>query len=266
VCANCTFSTFSDNKYELVVIVVSYSLRTARRNVIREFWANKIYSTNKNWRVLFVTGVVQNKTAMIELKKEAYDKNDVLIVDVAENYDKNLPKKDMVGIEWAHENLNFNFLLKCDDDLFIDIDSLIDELVARKGRLFYLGNVMYDQPVLRTGRYAVSKEMHPEDVYKPYCSGGAFVLSKQLVDRLIPHFEYEKYLRIEDAHMGGRVAKVNGTSFIGHDGFLMWNDECHYKRDLLASHPAPRDCMVNLTKRILKKKIESFYARIRLIS
>ena len=50
----------------------------------------------------------------------------------------------------------------------------------------YFGHLMHGSPVLRTGYYAVSKEDQPGDVFKDYLSEGGYVLSKDLVLKVIP--------------------------------------------------------------------------------
>lgn len=52
------------------------------------------------------------------------------------------------------------YIMKCDDDTFVRIDSIISE--ARKvgsGRSLYLGNMNYHHRPLRSGKWAVTYEV-----------------------------------------------------------------------------------------------------------
>ena len=105
----------------------------------------------------------------------------------------------------------------------------------------------------RSGRYRVSTEEYPAEYYEPYCSGGGFILSQPLVDRMIPLFQWEHPLRIDDAYIGGRVIAAGGGAEHG-DGFLMWNTGCRYQKGLLVTHPADESCMRKLQGKIPQRK------------
>lgn len=233
--------------YDLVLAVMSNTPHFDRREAIRASWSNKTKTISKNWCLFFVTGGVDNINVMRNLYVESQLKRDILIVDSFEDYDNNLPKKDMAAFTWAYSHLKFKHLLKCDDDLFIDIDALIALIdTKRSKKLLYMGNYWQSGAnVSRKGKFAVSKEDYPNFAYPPYCSGGAYVLSKSLIGRIVPLFDWVSPLRIEDAYIGGMVKEAGGQG-VHSNGFVMTNEGCAYRSGLVTSHPANVICMSKL--------------------
>merc|ERR1712126_408446 len=119
-------------------------------------------------------------------------------------------KKVMTGLQWVNANFKYDFVLKTDDDVFTDVDGVIAKLKKFDDELVYTGNIMVGSEVLRSGRYGVPYEEYPASVYEPYCSGGGFALSESLIRNMIPVFQWEHPLRIDDAYFGGRVIKAGG--------------------------------------------------------
>lgn len=242
-----------DSKYELVILISSYSLHFERRRNIRQIWGNVNTSISKNWKIFFLTGGVNDKRGMINLFDEAIKERDIIIEDFMESYSLNMGKKVMSGLQWLQLNFLYDYVLKCDDDVFVDVDFLLSTLRKMNNKFIYMGNVMVGSEVLRSGRYAVPVEEYPAKVYEPYCSGGGFVLSYSLVENMIPFFQWEHPLRIDDAYFGGRVIKAGGKA-TDSVGFRMWNDDCKYDDKLLVTHPAGKKCLEKLHKMVSEKK------------
>ena len=226
--------TSCSSTHKLVILVSSNAPNMARRRLIRKYWGNySHWTTNFQWKVIFVTGGNLDKSILQQLYEEGQTYKDMLMEDIEESFYK-LSFKVMVGLAWLNKNLKYDFLLKCDDDVFVNVDSLMKVLSTTKDHFF--GQIMLNQPVERIGRYGVSKEEHFGDHYDPYCSGGGFILSSSTVSKLIPHFNWEKPLKIDDAYIG-QLVKKTGTETVHYEGFNMWNQYCQFKKGLLVSHP-----------------------------
>lgn len=57
---------------------------------------------------------------------------------------------------------------------------------------------------------------------------------------MIPHFNWEKPLKIDDAYIGSLVKKAGGRPLHAPEHFLMWNDKCKYLDKFIVSHPAKK--------------------------
>ena len=227
--------TYRSSTLKLVILVSSNAPHMERRRLIRKYWGNYSHWVTKfQWKVIFVTGVNLDKNISQQLHEESKTYNDILMEDFEESFYK-LSFKVMVGLAWLNKNLKYEFLLKCDDDVFVNVDELMKVLSTTKDHFF--GHRMLNQPVERKGRYGVSKEEHFGNRYDPYCSGGGFILSCSTVSKMIPHFNWGKPLKIDDAYIGQLVKKAD-TETVHYEGFNMWNRFCQFKKGLLVSHPA----------------------------
>ena len=246
----------NSSRFKLVVLVSTHALHTGRRKLIRYYWGNHSrWSTPFQWKVIFVTGFFSS-FQKIQLHAEADTYKDTLIESVEEDF-YTLSFKVMLGLKWVQANLKYDFLLKCDDDVFVNIDRLMRLLLTTRDQ--YFGQKMEFQPVEREGRYGVSVEEHPSPIYDPFCSGGGFVLSHLTVSRMIPFFNWVNPLKIDDAYIGKIVTKA-GIKAIHYGGFSMYNFGCLFEKHLVVSHPVKEErCMKLLMRQcmILNGKFKS---------
>lgn len=242
-------------QYRLVVLISSNAPHISRRNTIRAVWGNRtMWKTKEPWTVVFVLGATNDKSLLSEIRKEARQYRDIILEDVDEDFYQ-LSRKVMIGLQWAITRFNgkFDFILKGDDDVFVHMDRLIKKLASNrfKGK-HYIGQVMMDQPVERSGRYALTKLEHPNNNFDPYCSGGGYILSRDVITKIIPYFNWTHPLKIDDAYIGQLVFRRAGVTAYGPRGFYMWNTWCEYDRRLLVTHPVKQErCLNFLEKRCL---------------
>ena len=106
---------------------------------------------------------------------------------------------------------NFSFVLKCDDDSFVDLKSVTKELVQMRGnearRLFW-GDFLGSGFLFRDGPYA---EYHWSvcETFLPYALGGGYVLSMDIVLLLARIESHLKIYKNEDASLGAWLAPFN---------------------------------------------------------
>ena len=236
--------------YKILVLVSSNAPHDWRREQIRQKWGNKTKWTSKaNWRVIFVTGGTEDRGVLNKVHLEAEKYKDVILEDIPESFYA-LSQKVMIGLQWAHSNFHYDFILKCDDDIFVQIDRLMHVLDNNKNE-GYIGQVMVKQPVMRKGRYGLTDEEHKNEYFDPYCSGGAFLISFDTVNKIIPLFDWDKPLKIDDAYIGQLVFK-SGVESKHEKGIHLWNRWCEYTDQLIVSHPVKiEQCMDFLLGRSL---------------
>ena len=228
-------------EYDVIFLVTSFVRHFERRAWIRNSWGSTGTWTNvKKWKVIFNVGAVKIDTAIVsqQLKQESQKFKDLLILDVPEDFHK-LSEKVMVGLKWVYEKSKFKFVLKTDDDIFIQVDRLVKVLEDGWSHENFVGHAMRGQPAERNkGRYGVTKEEWPGKLYDPYCSGGGYLLSHSIIGKMIPYFNWTHPLKIDDAYVGHLVKKAGGRPLHAPEHFLMWNDKCKYTPKMIVSHPA----------------------------
>ena len=165
----------------------------------------------------------------------------------------NLAPKLKMGFEWSTKYCQFDFLLKGDDDVFINIPQLfafLDNPDTPKQSL-YAGNCYYAAVVGRIGRYGMSVEEYSKNVFPRYCSGGGFVLTRDVVERFYRVEDEVPVFKIDDAYIG-EVALCAGVDVHHSDKFSMFESKyrCFYQSKLIVHHPVKVGyCMRKLYER-----------------
>ena len=247
----------------LVVLVSSSPGAYKNRLAIRHTWATD-NALHRKWKTVFLIGEGNSMAVSDRITREAQIFGDIIQGDYSETY-ANKVFKIQSGFEWAAKYCSFEYLLKTDDDVFVNTRGLVAFLSgegAPKSE-FYFGYLMHNNPVLRTGYYAVSKEDHPEDVFKDYLSGGGYVLSKDLVLKFTQKFDVVKPLKIDDAYIG-MLAADTGVKPVSTRSFFMYHDrsKCAYDANLFVIRSVNHECMGKFfdesQKSMLSQMIEEY--------
>uniref|UniRef100_A0A2I3GJD2 Hexosyltransferase n=1 Tax=Nomascus leucogenys TaxID=61853 RepID=A0A2I3GJD2_NOMLE len=176
------------------------------------------------------------------------------------------------GLSWAEKHCPMaRYVLKTDDDVYVNVPELVSELVLRGGRweqwerstepqreaeqeggqvlhseevpLLYLGRVHWRVNPSRTpgGRHRVSEEQWPHTwgPFPPYASGTGYVLSASAVQLILKVASRAPPLPLEDVFVGvsarrGGLAPTQCVKLAGATHYPL--DRCCYGKFLLTSH------------------------------
>ena len=241
-------------KYLLLILVPSSPLNFKKRRVIRQTWGTD-YSMNKNWRTMFLLGQPRHPTEMKYLSAETAIYGDIIQGSQTDSY-HNLTLKTEMGLEWAVKCCDFDFLLKADDDVFVNTFKLLDYLrnpVTRKIKL-YLGNVARRSKTHREGKWALSYDEYQSEILPRFCLGPAYVLSIDLVRQFVDKFDPKKPLKLEDVYVGMLAERV-GVTPRRHRGFRTnKSGQCSKYYNLIVIHEASSDCIIKLFNKALEER------------
>merc|ERR1712192_87042 len=109
----------------LLVLVISTPGNSAVRDVIRNTWLG-VCNRNLN----------SKEEYEIATEKSLYD--DILLLPIFDSYGT-LTNKVLRSIVFVQKHHRFDFLLKCDDDTFVDIERVIEELQGKPDPNLYWG-------------------------------------------------------------------------------------------------------------------------------
>lgn len=112
-----------------------------------------------------------------------WSSRDMLSLSVTEGY-HHLTAKTMALITWFNEHSTAKYLLKLDDDGYPHLDRLVRALNNIDTELAYMGDLLTDMPVVRTGPNAQSHAF-PNTTYPDYMSGTGYILSSSLVGEIL---------------------------------------------------------------------------------
>lgn len=166
---------------KLLILVISAVKNQNRRDAIRETWAK----VNGDVKILFILSRAQY------LNAEKLVHNDILEVDIEDEY-RLLSRKLVKSFEHVH-SINFEYLLKCDDDTFVDVPKVIGELNNAPRNKFYWGYFNGNANVKRAGKWKETGWILC-DKYLPYALGGGYVLSKDLIMFIVNNQDYLRYV------------------------------------------------------------------------
>ena len=239
------------NSLFLLILVSTNVGNFDRRHLIRKTWGAE-YSIKTKWKTVFLLGKNDKHDEMGKVRKESEIYGDMVQADYHEHF-WNMSYKVAMGFEWSLKYCTFDYLLKSDDDVFVNTFGLMDFLskYTTPKKKFYTGNLMAGSVVLRNGRYGVAPEEYNETIYKPYCSGGGYILSRDVVEKFLSYFDVLKPLKIDDAYIG-ILANRAGVKVTHNKEFRMYENRCEYKETTLVQHPARGDCALKLYNKMIE--------------
>ncbi|XP_060517498.1 beta-1,3-galactosyltransferase 6 [Cylas formicarius] len=246
---------------ELIILILSAPKNLNKRNSIRSTWITlgsqfgKINPIGYTFKHYFVIGNFNtNDDISSELYNEQNKFSDILLLPVYDNY-KNLTLKVLKSFQWLSEQhdygLDFKYALKCDDDSFINLNSVLIEIHKMENMLFNSNlyfplnlspeklNHFITTSVQSNGDLPVEnlsifwgyfngnakiqtrgKWKEPDwkicDRYVPYALGGGYIMSKKLVLFIGRNAADLRMFKSEDISVGLWLSSVNNIIRI-HD-------------------------------------------------
>ena len=239
----CTQSVF------LLIMVLTAPANFDGRTVIRKTWATDP-SMKVRWKTVFLLGQDSgNSTQNKYLEAEGLVYRDLIRGAQNDHYD-NLTLKTQMGLEWAAKYCDFQFLLKADDDVFVNPHNLIDYLKKPDIPVtnLYMGRCFHDAPSLRIGKHGVTNEEYNTSTYPNYCNGPAYLLSSDLVFKVVELFDVKKPFKLEGVYIGMLIKNIGGLEPVRHPGFRtqQLRGPCKYIPDMFVYHKASIECLQEL--------------------
>ena len=170
----------------LIMVPILFS-SIESRDLIRSTWY-KGFRDSEDVMLRYIMGVNGlNDLQINKLHEENKTHGDLVFLDNFTEGIWALTNKTIALMKWATENVDFTYLMKCDDDTFVYVHNIIRELKRRSTtkRLYY-GMIMYDNKPIhniedkwRDLKWNISKK------YLPFARGGCYILSEDLVHLLV---------------------------------------------------------------------------------
>ncbi len=199
----------------LLICVPSAPGNKSSRQIIRRTWGDQSCFDQNDFllpRVLFVLGLSGNTTQDDGVRQERDKYGDILLFNFDDRY-YNLTLKMLLAMRWVSEKLpSVSHLLKADDDVFLNpyywmvkIRSL--ELTwPNKTPPCFMGNILRNTPVLRTGKWGVTEKMYSHPVYPAYCNGPNYYFNRQAMLAVLGIANTTPLFHLEDVFFTGFLA------------------------------------------------------------
>ena len=236
-----------DNKTMLVILVCSSVHRFELRDAIRTTWGRAAQKQHSSVSLVFVLGKPEARYEHLRaaIANESSAHGDVLQNDIVDSY-ANLSLKTQAALGWALTacGVGTYFVAKTDDDVYINIPGLVQELARMNlggARLFMVGRLIRDAKPdsVRTSKWYTPHALYPNRTYPPYLSGSAYVMSADLLTGLLRAATRRKLFWLEDVYITGLLSMDVGAQLVHSERFsytkISLSDPCRYE-SLLASH------------------------------
>ncbi|GMT25836.1 hypothetical protein PFISCL1PPCAC_17133, partial [Pristionchus fissidentatus] len=196
----------------LLIIVLSAPKKTAIRNAIRAQWAHANASRaieNSAARVFFLIGNGDSENE--ELAEEAKRHNDIISVDLEDNY-MNLVYKVAVILHIATKMCASSFVLKIDEDVVFNIDRFFDGIdrifIANHAAIYC--SVWYRMKPKRdeNNKWYISRDQFNAPVYPPFCSGSSYAMTTKAAKEILKATPNFPIIHVEDVLMTGIIAQA----------------------------------------------------------
>jgi len=203
-------STFLDA--HLLTLIFTGPANVERRKAIRETWIRDALDDGvaRFFTHKFVIGTKDlDETAMEKLNNEEWNHGDLIFLEDLHDKYENLTFKLGMMLEHVMEyNYQFQFILKVDDDSFVRVKDLWEEVRREDAtRLYYMG-YFYGRGRVKTKGPWKEPNWKLCDYYLPYARGGGYVISRAVVQYVVKNWRlFETYLS-EDVSLGAWLAPL----------------------------------------------------------
>lgn len=210
----------------MVILVHSILPHLHLRDGIRSTWGSVSRGAawpgqsliNGSVKLAFMFGEQKDWTE--KLLKENKIHGDIIQGNFTDTY-QNLTLKSLLDLKWVVDFCPMvRYVLKSDDDMFINIPYLLNILSKREPlRRTIIGPINYSSAVRRKGKWGISKEEYKFTHFPPYASGSTYVFTADIIGELFEAAKYVPQIFIDDVFITGILARTLGLRLARQYGF-----------------------------------------------
>lgn len=237
---------------DVVVLIFTIHKNRLQRDTIRKTWLTyaKNNSADSNVRYAFLLGAPSDPAMDIKVKEEFDIFKDILQEDFKDAY-SNLTYKTMMAFKWASTKCKHaKFVMKTDDDMYVNIPNILRTLQANKDKLqTQVGGACHKkaQPIRDSrSKWYASKRSFPGSHYPGFCSGTGYVTSMNVATKVFEVSRQVPFFHLEDVYVALCIKKL-GYSLLAIPGFNAGRfraDPCIYHGNtMMTSHQVPPSMM-----------------------
>ncbi|XP_055894532.1 UDP-GalNAc:beta-1,3-N-acetylgalactosaminyltransferase 2-like [Biomphalaria glabrata] len=163
-----------------------------------------------------------------QLKEEQKLYQDIILVDVLDVY-RNLPQKVLAGHLWLEDNYVVKYVMKTDDDCYVNIDTVLKSLPNCSGtNMIWWGNFRTNWAVEQHGKWVELE--YGAMVYPRFACGSGNIVSSEVHSWLVLNRQKLKHFQGEDVSMGIWLSGLN----VQHIQDDRWQCKMSCDNDLLS--------------------------------
>ena len=142
-------------------------------------------------------------------------------------------------LKWYNQNCgHVPYLLKCDDDVFLNTQKLHNLVSKTTGNDVLIGYLFCDNKPVRDAEsiWYVPESVYSEDTFPPHLNGPGYLISASAAQKLFRAAHHVPLFMWEDVYLTGMVARAAGIT--PHDNndfhYRVRGDACIYSQIILA--------------------------------
>ena len=211
-----------DKDIYLLVCISSDPQHAKMRKLIRETWGSVKQYNGAQVRIVFLLAErelptpIQTKYLSRVIKAESDKYQDIIQANFVDSYN-NLTVKNVMGLHWIHNFCNRSrFIVKTDDDVFVNVFKLIQFLQQLNSESSSLTNFLYCKVNRRIqakrsneSKWYLTPEEYGYHSFPPYCNGIGYIFSADVAEKLYSVTKYVPFISIDDVYIGF-CAKYSG--------------------------------------------------------
>lgn len=212
----------------LLVLICSRPDNFEQRSAIRNTWGTHALVPGLRTKILFMLGEPQvqqqhnlDLTLQGQIKNESLHHHDLIQENFMDSYE-NLTLKSIAILKWTHLFCaHAQYLLKTDDDMYINIPVLLKDLVNTVHHRFIMGEMIAGAEPIRDpkSKWYTPIRLYPYSRYPKYVSGTGYVISGDLVEDLYSSALRTELFWIEDVYITGLCAEKANALHVSNGKF-----------------------------------------------
>ena len=163
----------------LLILVIILPASSESRDLIRDTWY-KGFNDSEDVIMRFMMGVNDLDQSLIsQLLKENTTYKDIVFLDNFTEGVTVLTNKTIALMKWASDKVHFTYMMKCNDDTYVYVDNVINELKKRQSttRLYYGVMAVSITPIVDPKNKWRDTTWNLSTIYLPYARGGGYIIS-----------------------------------------------------------------------------------------
>ncbi|XP_053201830.1 beta-1,3-galactosyltransferase 5-like [Panonychus citri] len=198
----------------LLIFIHSAPNNFKKRKIIRDTWASSQNISFSQIRRVFLLGLVDDIELQRSINQENKIHGDIIQGNFVDTY-RNLTYKHVMGLKWiTYYCRSAKFVLKTDDDIFVDTYQLINHLkglminsLTQPKRLINCFVVRNPYPKRSANsKWKVTYQEFPGKHYPDYCSGWVIIFTSYAVFELYLQSTSTLYFWVDDVYVTGLLA------------------------------------------------------------
>lgn len=209
-------SVYRPGKITLFIIILSADQpsRVPTRDRLRKSWLAQLKAAgpwpaaSTTWEYGFFIG---NDSTAVGSSWDASRTDlmfgDIVRVDAPDDY-AHLASKVLASLSWATEYMKSDYVLKVDEDTWVDAPSVA---IWLQSHAIEYGGEVHDAPVEREGKWAVPREVLSSSRYPAYVKGGGYIIAASVARRAVHAIQTGMSPlidNVEDATIGLAMAAI----------------------------------------------------------